>query len=99
MADAVRFDAADQGGIVCLGTTRSKENFGWAGMDKFSHFFPCLLNGRTYLPAVAMYRGRIAKLSTHKWQHCLDHAIVHRGGGGIVEVYVLHRMHLGEVKT
>ena len=99
MADTVRFDATDQGGIVCLGASRSKENFGWAGMDKFSHLFTSLLNGRSHLSAVAMYRGRIAKLSSHKWQHRFDHAIVHRGGGGIVEVYVLHRMHLGEAIT
>jgi hypothetical protein len=48
---------------------------------------------------MAVHRGRIAKVTTHKWQHGFDHAIVHWGCCGIVEVYVLHGMQFGEAKT
>ena len=75
-----------------------EENFGWTGMQQLCHFFPCLFNGRPYLSAVAMYRRRIAVKVPHEGQHGLDHAIVHGGGGGIVEVHVLHRMLLGKVR-
>ena len=47
---------------------------------------------------MAMYRGRIAKVTTHKGEHGLDHAIVHGRCGGIVEVHVLHRMLLGKAR-
>ena len=90
MRKAVGFDATDQGGVVCLGTSRGKENFGWAGLKEFGDLFPRLLNGSAHLSAVAMYGRGIAKMSSHKRQHGLDHAIVHLGCSCIIEVYVLH---------